>query len=745
MNLFTVFHANLMFSSIPSDHFDWIMDDCYWPLLEFIQDQKIPVGLELSGHTLTLLNDLDPSFVDKIRELHLLGLLEPICGAQYQSIGPLMPAEDNFENYSAGRKTFSEILGIDIGIFYLPEQTVSRGVLEIIAMSGYRAVFMEWNNLVRFGDLPPEKDLMRRCPKISCKNGHTLRLLWNHSILFQKIQRYLFEEIGMDEVLNYVAHECGQKEGAVCLYGSDLEIFGYFPGKTVCRQPQIGENRWRLFREIIDRLRYEYQFIAPSRAASENEDDRTVCLGSADQPILCKKQPKYNPVRWSVCGRGAWQINRQCYGISKRIQILADCGLITQEKEKRLRAGLAPCWASDFRTFTTEEKWLQIHGLVNTADTMAGQAVFEIAQKHRVKPQEVLVLLSSHQKSPCVLEKKLHFQPKAVLPGADAYINENRIPVQWEDVFVYPDGYARSARVILMPDDSVRGLARIRFAGQRQENIAREQNLTAMNINPDVDISINLKRGFCLDAVLFKTLSKKPLLGTIVHGYFDSIDWDADFYTGGAQIDSGDRFYHDLRPVESVSCIVGPIRSNARAAVSMGGMIQKKQWMLYANLPRLDIRQSFMVDGINSVSFRIGIVTLLPDAWNKKQLAVITQNGGIEPEYYPLAGRRVLHSEPVKSGISSRSCLGATQGWSAFSDGEKTVTISRNLIEGYSAPLLRYEEVGDTFFARIYHSLGERDETSLFSYRGLIEENFSITAGAGGKIIPSYNDAIFMQ
>jgi hypothetical protein len=745
MNLFTVFHANLMFSSIPSDHVDWIIEDCYRPLLTFVEEQGIPTGLELSGHTLKTLNALDPPLVEKIRELYHLGLLEPICGAQHQSIGPLMPAEDNFENYAAGRETFSEILGIDAGIFYLPEQTVSRGVLEIIAQSGYKAVFIEWNNIVRFGQLPLDKDLMGRCPRISSQNGHSLRLLWNHCVLFQKIQRCLFEDIGQDEVLKYVDQECREKQGALCLYGSDLEVFGYFPGKTVSRQPDIGKKRWRTFKEIVDRLRGQYEFILPSRALSENEDDRMVCLGSADQPISCKKQPKYNPVRWSVCGRGAWQINRECYGASTRIRILSKSGLISKNQEKRLRESLAPCWASDFRTFTTEEKWQQAYADVNAAKMLVGQAVSDIAEKCNPDPGEICVLLNPGEGFPVILEKKLHFKPNAVLPGADAYIDSTPLPLQWEDVFVYPDGYARSAKIIFRLEAPARGLVRIRFSGQRRENIAQKQMLEHFNVNDDVRVSINLKRGFCLDAVLFKTLSKMPLLGTVAHGYYESIDWDADFYSGGAQVDAGDRFYHDLLPAESVSCVVGPLRSVAWATVAMGAMTQKKQLMLYTHQPRLDIRQSFMVDGLTSASFRIGIITLLPDAWNQRQLAVICQNGGVDPEYYPLAGRRVLHSEPVKNGISSRSCLGATNGWTAFSDNEKTLTISRNLMQGYSAPLLRYEEIGEKFFARIYHSLGERDETSLFAHRGLIEESFSITAGSGEKIIPSFNDAIFIQ
>jgi len=745
MDLFTVFHSNLAFSSIPSDHYDWVLDGCYWPLLDFIQTQKIKTGLEFSGHTLRILQKLDPLFIKTVKELTAQGMLEPVCGAQHQSIGPLMPAEDNLYNYMAGRKTFNDILDHDVKLFYIPEQTVSRGILGLIAESGYDAVFVEWNNAERFGQSKVDKRLLYQSPEINSQNGRSLRLLWNHSVLFQKVQRYLFGDINKKEILSYLARENEGHSGIMCLYGSDLEIFGYFPGNTLQYTPEIGQTRWRLFRELIDELMQQYRFVLPSRAVTDYQLNESIELGSAAFPILCKKQPKYNPVRWSVCGRGAYQINRKCFRLSRRIKMLADAGLITPDRKIRLRDSLSSCWASDYRTFTTEEKWQAVQAHLYRAESAIHQSLNGFETDQKIKPDEILILLQTGEKLPVILELDLRFLPNAVFPGAEAWSGHTRIPVQWEDIHVYGDGSARSARVVLFFNGVVAPLTRIRFSGRDDKNIARQQDLSGFDVDHSVSVSFNRRRGFCLDKASFLNVSDSPLVGTIPHGFFESIDWDADFYSGGAQIDTGNDFHHDLSPVQSIQCFTGPIRSFAEGIIPMGPVTQKKHYAIYKEISRIDIKQAFMINGLNSVSFRCGIITLLPEAWNRPTLYMVTQNGGTVKEAYPLSGQRVSHSEAVKSGISSRSCLGATDGWTAFTDGKKTLTISRNLMQGYSAPLLRYEEIGDQFFARIYHSLGERDDTSLFTYRGLLEESFSLTAAPGETIIPAYSDFVVFQ
>ena len=740
MNLFTIFHANLAFSSIPSCHYDWILDNCYWPLLDLVKAKKIKTGLEFSGQTLEILSKLDPSIINEIKELTNSELLEPVCGAQYQSIGPLMPAEDNVYNYQQGRETFRMLLQQDARILYLPEQTISKGLLDLIGKSGYETVFVEWNNIVRFGASEINRKLLYLSPELASLNGVKLNVLWNHSVLFQKVQRYIFGEIEIEDVLSYLKLESAGKKGMLCFYGSDLEVFGYFPGNTIHFDKKMSCMRWERYRGLIDAVAEKYDFILPSSGARKNRIEASVDLGSAAFPILCKKQPKYNPVRWGVCGRGAYQLNKACYSMSETIQILSKSNSISSQEEKELRRQLAPCWASDYRTFTSEDKWLDANANLHHAMEKIRNTVERVKTFHALATDEILILSEFENNSPCVVEQELRFKPKAVLPGAMAVViadshdgYETVVKTQWENIHLYADGYIRSATVVIHFEGPVPPVLKVKFAGHDASAVAQMESLEPNLSGLETVVKFNVKRGMSIDALIFSNLSEKPLLGTIPHGFFESIDWDADFYSGGAQIDTGTDFYHDLTPVKNLIRFSGPIRSVIEAVVSMGPLTEKKRYDVYKTQPRMDIKQSFMISKLSSASIRTGIITLLPHGWNKDKLELITHNGGQIEERYPLTGQRVTHSEPVKTGVSSRSCLGATKGWTAFSDDEKTITISRNILSGHNVPLLRYEEIGGQFFARLYHSLGERDETSLFVYRGLMEENYTITGSKGSK------------
>ena len=748
MNLFTLFHANLAFSSIPSRHYDWILDNCYWPLLSFVAATRTKTGLEMSGETLKILENIDPAFVAELRCLCDEGLIEPVSGGQHQSIGPLMPAPDNLLNYRLGKKTFQQVLNQDTGILYLPEQTVSQGIADLIVAAGYETVFVEWNNTVRFGKEGVARELLFVSPTLRTPKGARLNILWNHSVLFQKVQRYVFGDISMEDVLNYLDQESRRHDGILCFYGSDLEVFGHFPGHTLQFDPCVSKQRWGRFQKLMDAVCRAHTFMLPSEGRLHHGVDTEVVLGSPAFPILCKKQPKYNPVRWNVCGRGAYQLNRACFSLSEKISLMRNTGAVSTDTADRLRETLAPCWASDFRTYTTEDKWTDANARLHEAKGNVAMAVSQIRNRHQLRPDEMLLITDKGDTNMMVVDEYLRFPPKAVMPGAMALISKSHgngtpppVPVQWEEIHTYPDGSVRSGRAVMMLQAQAPTMAIIRFCGGEPNNIVKPTGPEVPSFYGKTEVTFNMKRGMSIDTLRFPDIFHQPLVGTIPHGYFESIDWDADFYSGGAQIDTGMDFYHDLAPVSSVVTANGPIRSMVQGIISMGPLKQKKTYHIYHDASRLDLEQEFMIRQLGAASFRTGIVTLLPGAWRRQHLCFMTHNGGDDFEKYSLAGQRVTHSEPVKTGVSSRSCLGATNGWTAFSDGEKTITLARNKMAGHNAPLLRYEEIGNHFFARLYHSIGERDETSMFAFRGLVSERLSIEGKKGnvtGGEAPSY-------
>ncbi len=704
------------------------------------------MGIEFSGQTLRKLSDLDPLLIRTLKDFIQDGLIEPICGGEYQSIGPLMPSKDNLFNYRTGKETFRTLLGWDADLIYLPEQTISRGLLDAIVNSGFKSVLLEWNNARKYAAMKFPDRLLYKCPQLVNPKTGLLRIVWNHYVVSQKVQRYVFGDIPFEEVTSYLMMHGSKGDGCLCLYGSDLEVFGYYPGNSIQKDSRTADARWGRFKSLVLRLQGDFQFILPSKIVDSHALEEMVEMGNASSPILCKKEPKYNPIRWAVCGRGASQLNAECYRLSCEIEMLKTTELINSAEETRLRNLLAPCWASDYRTFTTEEKWEQAKFDIAQAKSAQIKVKNDLISKIQPAPQEIVFLRGLQgTKRPQVYDLEVRFPPNSVFPGAQAVIEGKAIPTQWEEVQCYRDGSIREARLTVILDLSSSTHFKIGFVGQNMASEAKRSEFQPEFKNGHINISWNSRRGLCIDSASFPSVSDNPVLGTIRHGFFDSIDWDADFYSGGVQLDDGHNFYHDLDPVEHVRCWSGPIRDIVEGKISAGPVVQRKRYFIYHGFPRIDLDQSFLTRGISSLVFRAGIVTLLPNGWNREKLVLITENGGESNEIYPLFGAKVTHSDPAKTGVSSSNCLGATRGWVAFSDGRKTLTISRDMMQNYTVPQIKYEEIEPHFFARVYHTLGERNATSLFSYRGHILTRFSFTLSQGRTIAPGYTPHIALQ
>ena len=76
MKLFTTFHLNLSFSSIEEEDQKVIIEKCYWPLLSLCDIDGVKIGIEMSGHTAERINQLEGSWIDKLKALSKEGRVE---------------------------------------------------------------------------------------------------------------------------------------------------------------------------------------------------------------------------------------------------------------------------------------------------------------------------------------------------------------------------------------------------------------------------------------------------------------------------------------------------------------------------------------------------------------------------------------------------------------------------------------------------------------------------------------------
>jgi hypothetical protein len=368
---FTTFHLNLMYSCIEEEMRTEVIRRCYRPLLELAGDCGVPLGIEASGLTLEIAQSIDPSWVERLRALIERGNVEWVGSGYAQIIGPLVPAEVNAVNLRLGHEVYERLLGVRPEIALVNEQAFSDGMVRHYLEAGYRALIMEWQNpAAAHSEWTPDR---RYLPQLAGgPDGESIPVIWNDSIAFQKFQRCVHGEIDLDEYMDYLQGQVGDGPRAFSLYGNDVEVFDFRPGRYTTEAPLGDHSEWSVVRQVLAKIRADHRF----RAVRPGEVLELACLpgagnrlhlGSSSQPIPVKKQEKYNVTRWSVTGRDNLGANTSCWRIFRALREKAR----VEESEWR---ELCYLWSSDFRTHITEKRWRAYRDRLAAFEIKAGAA-----------------------------------------------------------------------------------------------------------------------------------------------------------------------------------------------------------------------------------------------------------------------------------------------------------------------------------------------------------------------------------
>ena len=354
LRLYAIFHLNIMYSSIEEEQREEVIKKCYWPLLNLARLNHLPLGIEASAFTLEIIASIDPAWVAELSMLTREGPCVFIGSGYAQLIGPLVPAEVNSQNLKLGNESYEKLLGFRPGIALVNEQAYSSGLLQHYLDAGYRAIIMEWDNPA---SQHGEWDInWRYLPQYACdQHGNRIALLWNYSIGFQKFQRYVHGDMEIEEYMIFLGSQAGNKMRAFPLYGNDVEIFDFRPGRYTTEAMQHEEGEWkrinRLFKALLEDDRFD--FISPDQVTkliSLEGAGNYLHLETPQQPVPVKKQEKYNITRWAVTGRDDIGINTACRQI---YNALIDNVAANKDDWREL----CYLWSSDFRTHITEKRW----------------------------------------------------------------------------------------------------------------------------------------------------------------------------------------------------------------------------------------------------------------------------------------------------------------------------------------------------------------------------------------------------
>jgi len=241
-----------------------------------------------------------------------------------------------------------------------------------------------------------------------------------------------------------------------------------------------------------------------------------------------------------------------------------------------------------------------------------------------------------------------------------------------------------------------------------------------VNINPDeqllsiatehLKMTLNLRRGITIDTLAYNRHAYIPVLGTLHHGYFKSIEHGADFYSAGVVIDliGGHRRITDLERVHPALFLRdNELIIQARIQTDLGDIL--KEFRISNNAERVTVGISFPHWERPLGTVRAGTITLLPDAF-KGPVCLGANMGGAVREVFNVY-ENCLHDRPASSLVSCMTGLGLPDGKLIVGDDITKLCIDWDPSQCAVFTMLYHQNVSPSMLTRIVFSLCEIDET----------------------------------
>lgn len=624
LNVLALFHLNLAFSSIEEEQRPEVVQRCYWPLLRLPDAIGAPVAIEATGYTLETIRTIDPAWIAELRRLIGAGKVEFVGSGFAQMIGPLVPARVNRANLELGQMSYETVLGLRPQVALVNEQAFSAGLVPLYLDAGYRALFMDWDNVAAHHPEWPA-ELKYHPQRARGADGSEIALLWTNTMAFQKLQRLAHGDIEQRDYLHYVQSQHGAEPRVLSLYSNDAEIFDFRPKRFHTEEAaQTGE--WQTIADAWRRVAAlpSVRFVTPAEALAQvhtHHANQLLDLPTADYPVPVKKQKKYNVIRWAVSGRDNTAINASCYRVLR--------GLMEREvTEIAAWRELCYLWSSDFRTHITESRWTRYRARLAAAEEACAM------------PQDPLPVPHT---------------------GPAVHTEQKWIEIE----------------------------------------------------TPSLQAVLNRRRGLAIQELRVRGDERAPMLVSLLHGYYDAIDLQFDWYTGYTLFEApGVPKLSDLEWVDAR--IHGEVNSadaviEGTIATPLGPIFKRMRFL--AREPRVEFDLVMDWKDWGRGSLRLGNFLLNPAAFDPSRLAYATHNGGERMEVFPLGGATVDHGRPVSFLVSASTGLGMTEGLIDVGDGQRGFRVEIDREVAPMVGLMNHKPVGNGFFSQLVLSALELDDT----------------------------------
>jgi hypothetical protein len=232
-------------------------------------------------------------------------------------------------------------------------------------------------------------------------------------------------------------------------------------------------------------------------------------------------------------------------------------------------------------------------------------------------------------------------------------------------------------------------------------------------ISPLLRIVLQTTKGLAIRSLQFSHISEESLLGTIEHGFFEDMNYAADFFSGHLTADNpGQHQITDLHPVAPVVTVFSAT-ADIKCIISTPLFKMTKTFTLFRHSPEIRLNISILFNQKPGGTVRLGYITLNPRCFDKNTLFFSTHNGGKEMESFFLNNEIINHFDPVSSLVSATTCLGITENVLYIGDKTKRITLKIDKSVSNCVGGIQYIPMGDTFLLRHIFSAMEHDDTRV--------------------------------
>lgn len=238
-------------------------------------------------------------------------------------------------------------------------------------------------------------------------------------------------------------------------------------------------------------------------------------------------------------------------------------------------------------------------------------------------------------------------------------------------------------------------------------------------------LALNCSRGLAIQSfgpgVYASTLAGAPakngLIGTLAHGFYDDIEYGADFYSGHfvGEPSASNKVTDLAKCTPSVRYFSD--NNIIRISVEIDTVLGDVQKTFEFELQSKSITVSY--NGISFPlphgSFRCAHAMLNPRAFEAKSLYFETQNGGRVRERHALWDDGLVsvdHGVSVSRLVSASTALGLTDSVLELGDSKHFIKLTMQRTDAAGVGLITAKKVSNSFFVRAAITLGESDETA---------------------------------